>query len=203
MHAACTSAALQPKPETALFETALAPVRLCSFDQHCCTEARTEPLCMLLAPLLPCSPSRKQPSLRLHLHPSDFAALTNTVARTTFPAVPWCSARQADSRRCVTAITPMEICYSHRCAVSQQKCTAALVWAESIPRCSVVLCKTGSQQALCHCNYIYGDLLFTQVCIEPTEMHCSTGLGKMHSPLFRGALQDRLTAGAVSLQLHL
>jgi len=57
-HAFCTSAALQPKLETALFETALTPVRFCSFDQHCCTDTRTEPLCMLL---LPCSPSWKQP----------------------------------------------------------------------------------------------------------------------------------------------
>ena len=32
-------------------------------------------------------------------------------------------------------------------SVSQQKCTAALVWANSIPYCSEVLCKTGSQQA--------------------------------------------------------
>ncbi len=26
-------------------------------------------------------------------------------------------------------------------------------------------------------------------------MHCNTGLGKMHAPLFSGALQNRLTAG--------
>ncbi len=48
---------------------------------------------------------------------------------------------------------------------------------------------------LCHRNYTYGDLLRIQVCSEPTELHCSTGLGKMQSPLFSSALQNRLTAG--------
>jgi len=48
---------------------------------------------------------------------------------------------------------------------------------------------------LCHCNSTYGDLLFIQMCREPTEMHCSTDLGKMHSSLFSSALQNRLTAG--------
>ncbi len=95
---------------------------------------------------------------------------------------------------CVTAITPMEICFSYRCAVSQQKCTAALGKAKCIRHCSVLLCKTGSQQALCHFNYTYGDLLFIQVCSEPTEMHCSTGLGKVHSPLCSAAVQNWLTA---------
>ncbi len=36
-----------------------------------------------------------------------------------------------------------------------------------------------------------------------SDMHCSIGLGKMHCPLFSGALQNRLTAGTVSLQLQL
>ena len=34
-----------------------------------------------------------------------------------------------------------------------------------------------------------------QVCSEQTEMHCSTGLGKMRCTLFSGALQNRLTSG--------
>ena len=42
-----------------------------------------------------------------------------------------------------------------------------------------------------------------QVCSEPKLMHCSTGQGKMHSPLFSVALQNRLTPGTVSMQLHL
>ncbi len=95
-----------------------------------------------------------------------------------------------------------EILSSYKCAVSPQKCTAVLVKANCIPHCSVVLCKTGSQQALCHYSYTNGDLLFTQMCSESAEMHCSTGQGNMHSPLFSGALQNRLTAGTVSLQFH-
>ena len=39
----------------------------------------------------------------------------------------------------------MEICSPYRCAVRQQKCTAALVWAKYISHCSVLTCKTGSQ----------------------------------------------------------
>ena len=48
---------------------------------------------------------------------------------------------------CVFAITPVETCPLYRCAVSQLKCTAALIWAKCIRHCSVLLCKTGSEQA--------------------------------------------------------
>ena len=48
---------------------------------------------------------------------------------------------------CVTAITPMKICCSYKCAVTQHQCTAALVWAKCISHCTVLLCKTGSQHA--------------------------------------------------------
>ena len=34
-------------------------------------------------------------------------------------------------------------------------------------------------------------------------MHCSTGQGKMHSPLFSAAVQNRLRVGSLSLQLFL
>ena len=44
--------------------------------------------------------------------------------------------------------------------------------------------------------YTHGDLVFIQVCSKPTEMQCSTGLGKMQSaPLFCAALHNRLPAG--------
>ena len=33
------------------------------------------------------------------------------------------------------------------------------------------------------------------VCSEPAQMHCNTGLGKMHSPLFSSTLQNRHTTG--------
>jgi len=90
-----------------------------------------------------------------------------------------------------------------KCALSQHQCTAALVLAKCTPHCSVLLCKTGSQHALCHCNDTCEDLLFIQVCSESAPMHCSTGFGKMQSPLFSVALQNRFTACTMSLQLHL
>jgi len=65
------------------------------------------------------------------------------------------------------------------------------------------LCKPGSQQALCHCSYTCGDLPFIQVCSEQALKNCSTVQGKSHSPLLSAALENRLTAGCVSLQLHL
>jgi len=55
-------------------------------------------------------------------------------------------ALQNRHKACVTAFAPMKICCSDRCAVTQQQCTAALVLARCTPHCSVLLCKTGSQQ---------------------------------------------------------
>ena len=45
----------------------------------------------------------------------------------------------------MTAVTLMEICSLYRCALMQHLCTAALVKAEQLSHCSVLLCKTGSQ----------------------------------------------------------
>ena len=47
-----------------------------------------------------------------------------------------------------------------------------------------------------HCNYTYEDLLFIQVCGDPTPVHCNTVEGKMQSPLLSAALQDSLAAGS-------
>ncbi len=151
---------------------------------------------------------------------------------------------KAHSRQCVTAVTPIEICSAYRCAVTQHKCSAALFRAKCNPHCSVLLCKTGLQQALCQCIYTYGDLLCIQVysaasqgkmhphclvrlcktgsqqavchcsdtyrdllciqvCSDPAQMQCSTFQGKMQSPLFSVALQNRLAAGTLSMHLHL
>ncbi len=83
------------------------------------------------------------------------------------PIVQCCPAKQAQSRQCDTAITPMEFCSSYRCAGSQHKCSAAFVQGKMQSHCSVLPCKAGSQQAVCHCNHTYGGLLFIQVCSEP------------------------------------
>jgi len=121
----------------------------------------------------------------------------------TLPTAECCSAKQAHSRLCVTAITPMEVCSSNRCAVTQHQCTSARFRAKCSPHCLVLLCKTGSQQAVCQCSYTIGDLLFLQVCSGSPHMPCNNVQGTMQSLLFSAALQNRLTAGTVSLQLHL
>ncbi len=119
------------------------------------------------------------------------------------PTFQCCSAKQAHSRQCGTAVTPMETRSSYRCAVTQHKCSAALFRAKCNTHCSVLLCNTCSQQAVWHRSYTYGHLLFIQVCSDPAQMHCSKVQGKLQFPLFSAALQNRLTAGSVSLQLHL
>jgi len=52
-------------------------------------------------------------------------------------------------------------------------------------------------------QYIYGDLLFIQVCSDATLMHCSIGQAKRAFSVFSAALQTRLTAGTVPLPLLL
>ena len=113
------------------------------------------------------------------------------------------SAALQNSRQCFIAVTLMEICCTSGCALTQHKCNAALFRAKCTPHCSVLLCKTGSQQAVFHCSHTYGDLLYIRVCNDPAQMQCSSVQGKMHSPLFSAAMQNRLTAGSLSLQLHL
>jgi len=88
----------------------------------------------------------------------------------------------------------MEICSSYRYVVTLHKCSAALFRAKCSPHCSLLLCNEGSQQAVWHCSYTYGDLLFTQVCSDATLMHCSTVQGKIACPLFNAALQTCRTA---------
>ena len=48
---------------------------------------------------------------------------------------------------------------------------------------------------LYHCNHTFEDLLFIQVCSEPTPVHCNTVLVKMRSPVLSAAVQISLTAG--------
>ena len=48
---------------------------------------------------------------------------------------------------------------------------------------------------LYHCNYAYEDLLFIQVCSDPTPGNCNTVQGKMQCPQLIAALQERLVAG--------
>jgi len=48
---------------------------------------------------------------------------------------------------------------------------------------------------VCQCNYIYGDLLYIQVCSDPTPVRCNNALSKTHSVLLIAAVQNRSTAG--------
>jgi len=63
--------------------------------------------------------------------------------------------------------------------VTQHQCTAARFRAKCNPQRSVLLCKTGSHQAVQHCIHTFGGLLFIQVCDDPAPMHCSKVQGKM------------------------
>ena len=58
----------------------------------------------------------------------------------------------------------------------------------------MLLRKLASQHACATAVYTWGDLLFIQVCSDATPRHCSTGQGKIASPLFSAALQNRLRA---------
>jgi len=104
---------------------------------------------------------------------------------------------------CVAANTPVEMSSSYRCAVTQHQCTAVLLRAKLISHCPVLLCKTGSQHAFWQCNFTHEDLLFMLVCMDPAPMHCSTAQGKPHFSLSSAALQNRLTACIVLLQIYL
>jgi len=87
---------------------------------------------------------------------------------------------------CVTAITPREICSSYRCAVMQHQSSTGQGRIASL-LFSVAL-QNRLTACLCHCNYIYGDLLFLQFCSDATPKHCSTGQGRIASPFFSAAL---------------
>ena len=67
-------------------------------------------------------------------------------------------------------------------------------------------CRSAKQAHSRHCVTAVAAmeiLLSVQVCSDATLLHCSNDQSVMHFLLFSAALQSRLTAGAVSLQLHL
>ncbi len=88
----------------------------------------------------------------------------------------------------------------HKGCSDPAQMSAALSKAKCNHHCSVLLCKAGSQQAVCHCSYTCGGFLFTQVAV--TYHKCTAALSKANcNPLFSAALQKRLKAGSVSRQL--
>ncbi|DBA91174.1 TPA: hypothetical protein ACH3X1_016006, partial [Trebouxia sp. C0004] len=74
--------------------------------------------------------------------------------------------------------------------------TAHWTRAEKLPSPVSAALQTGSpQQHLCATAHSpYGDLLVIQVCSDATSKHCSTGHGRVASPLISAAVQNRLTA---------
>ena len=114
-----------------------------------------------------------------------------------------CSAKQAHSMQCVTALIPMEVGSSYRRAVTQQNALQQGSGQHAVLTVQCCSAKQDQKQVVCPCTYTYGDLLFIQVCRDPAPMHCSKVQGKMQSSLFSAALQNRITAGSVSLRFHL
>ncbi len=124
---------------------------------HLCTAALFRANCNPHCSVLLCKTNLTAGSVSLQLHLCRFAlhtgvhlpstnALQHCLRQNAIPTAQCCSAKQAHSRQCVTAVTPMEVCISYRCAVTQHQCTAALFRAKCNPHCSVLLCKTESQQ---------------------------------------------------------
>ena len=132
---------------------------------------------------------------------------------------------------CITANTPVKICFSYRCAVTQNQCTAAVYRPKCTPHCSVLLCKTGLQQAciiettpmqIC-CSYRCAvtqhqctatlffakcpphscKMLSIQVCDVATPMHCNTGSGQNSFPAVKCCSGNQAHSMIVPLELHL
>ena len=162
-------------------------IQVCS-DPTESTAARFRAKCSLYCSVLLCKTGSQQAVCHCSYTYGDLLFIQvcsdpteSTAARfraNAVSTVQCCSAKQAHSRQCVTAVTPMEICSSYRCAVTKQQSTAARFRARCSFHCSVLLCKTGSQQAVCHCSYTYGDLLFIQVYSDQATKHCSKVQGK-------------------------
>ncbi len=87
----------------------------------------------------------------------------------------------------------MKICCSHSCAVTHHQCTATQVLENLHSPLFSAARQDRLTVAFCHSHCIYKDLLFIQLCSDPTPMDCNTGFTKMHSPLFSAALHNRLT----------
>ncbi len=138
-------------------------------------------------------------SVSMQLHLWRYALQTSVDA---VPTVQCCSAKQAHSRQCVTALTPMEICLSYRCAVTQHQCTAALFRAKCSPHCSVRLKQAHSRQCVT-ALYIYGDLLFTYRCAVAQHKSTAAVMRAKCIPTAQSCYAKHAHSMLVSLQLHL
>ncbi len=70
-----------------------------------------------------------------------------TAALVRATCIPHCSVllcKTGSQQGCITAVTPLKICASYRCAVTQHQCTAALVRA----KCNLVSIQVCSDPSL-------------------------------------------------------
>ena len=65
-----------------------------------------------------------------------------------------------------------------QCPLTQHQCAATLLRAKM--HCSLISAALQDwlSSGLSHCTYTYDDLLFIQVCTDPTPVCCNTALGK-------------------------
>ena len=94
----------------------------------------------------------------------------------------------------VTAITPINIYCSYRCAVTHHQRTATKGFGKLHSTLSRAALQNKLTACLCHCNYTYQDLLLLQVCSDPSPMHCNQRFWQSAFPTVSAALQNRLTA---------
>ncbi len=94
----------------------------------------------------------------------------------------------------------VEICSSYRYAVTRHQCTATLFRANCSPLLSAAL-QDRLAAGLYHCNYTHEDLLFIQVCSDPTPVHCNFVQGKLQSPA-QCCSARQACSRLVSLQSH-
>jgi len=119
---------------------------------------------------------------------ADMGLQKRKIWQIAFPTVEWCSAKQG---LCHCSYTCGDLIIIQVCSDSAPMLCST---AKGKMHCSVLLCKTGSQQACVTGITSVKGLLSIKECSQPTPRLCSTAQGTMHFPLFSAALQNRLTA---------
>ena len=118
--------------------------------------------------------------------------------------IPQCSVllcKAGLQQACITAITPMKICSSYRCALIQHQNTAALIWAKCSPHCSQLQCKTGPQQA-CVTAITPMKICWSYSCAV-THHQCTATLVLECTPHVQCCYAKAAHSSLVSQQLHL
>ena len=80
------------------------------------------------------------------------------------------------------------------CAVTHHQCNATLILAKRTLQSSGLLLQSALQQPCVTAITPVEVGCLYNVCSDHPPMHCKTDFGMLHSPQFRAALQNRLTA---------